>query len=130
MKILVAFDGSNVAKAAMEVALKHARAFDGELILVWSMAKGDEDQKEDILAAEKTLDYWKEQLDQKGIGCQTHLLIRCVEPGEDLVRFATDHDVEEIIMGIRRRSKVGKLLFGSTAQYVILNAPCPVVSVH
>ena len=130
MKILVAFDGSNVAKAAMEVALKHARAFDGELILVWSMAKGDEDQKEDILAAEKTLDYWKEQLDQKGIGCQTHLLIRGVEPGEDLVRFATDHDVEEIIMGIRRRSKVGKLLFGSTAQYVILNAPCPVVSVH
>lgn len=130
MKILVAFDGSNIAKAAMEVALKHARAFDGELLLVWSMAKGDEDQKEDILAAEKTLDYWKEQLDQKGIGCQTHLLIRGVEPGEDLVRFATDHDVEEIIMGVRRRSKVGKLLFGSTAQYVILNAPCPVVSVH
>ena len=37
--------------------------------------------------------------------------------------------VEEIIIGVRRRSKVGKLLFGSTAQYVILNAPCPVVSV-
>ena len=130
MKILVAFDGSNIAKAAMEVALKHARAFGGELLLVWSMAKGDEDQKEDIQAAEKTLDYWKDQLDQKGIGCQTHLLIRGVEPGEDLVRFATDHEVEEIIMGVRRRSKVGKLLFGSTAQYVILNAPCPVVSVH
>ena len=130
MKILVAFDGSNVAKAAKEVALKHARAFEGELLLVWSMVKGDEDQKEDIQAAEKTLDYWKDQLDQKGIGCQTHLLIRGVEPGEDLVRFATDHDVEEIILGIRRRSKVGKLLFGSTAQYVILNAPCPVVRVH
>jgi len=130
MKILVAFDGSNIAKAAMEVALKHARAFGGELLLVWSMAKGDEDQKEDIQAAEKTLDYWKDQLDQKGIGCQTHLLIRGVEPGEDLVRFATDHEVEEIILGVRRRSKVGKLLFGSTAQYVILNAPCPVVSVH
>jgi nucleotide-binding universal stress UspA family protein len=130
MKILVAFDGSNIAKAAMEVALKHARAFGGELLLVWSMAKGDEDQKEDIQAAEKTLDYWKDQLDQKGIGCQTHLLIRGVEPGEDLVRFATDHKVEEIILGVRRRSKVGKLLFGSTAQYVILNAPCPVVSVH
>lgn len=129
MKILVAFDGSNVAKAAMEVALKHARAFDAELLLVWSMVKGDEDQREDIQAAEKTLAYWKDRFAQKGIGCQTHLLIRGVEPGEDLVRFAADHDVEEIIMGVRRRSKVGKLLFGSTAQYIILNAPCPVVSV-
>jgi nucleotide-binding universal stress UspA family protein len=38
--------------------------------------------------------------------------------------------MEEIIIGVRRRSKVGKLLFGSTAQYVILKAPCPVVSVR
>jgi len=33
------------------------------------------------------------------------------------------------VVGVRRRSKVGKLLIGSTAQHVILNAPCPVVSI-
>ena len=37
--------------------------------------------------------------------------------------------VGEIIVGIVQKSKVGKLLFGSTAQYVILNASCPVVTV-
>jgi nucleotide-binding universal stress UspA family protein len=37
--------------------------------------------------------------------------------------------VDEIIIGIEKRSKVGKLLFGSNAQYIILEAPCPVVSV-
>jgi len=37
--------------------------------------------------------------------------------------------VDEIIVGVKRRSKVGKLLMGSTAQYVILQAPCPVVTV-
>lgn len=46
-----------------------------------------------------------------------------------LVGFADHNDIKEIVIGVRRRSKVGKLLFGSTAQYVILIASCPVVSV-
>ena len=130
MKILVAFEGSAAAKAALELAVKHAQVFNGELLLVWSMPKGDEDQQEEIHAAEKTLVYWKDHLERKGLVCQTHLLIRGIEAGEDVVRFAVDHHVEEIVIGVRRRSKVGKLLFGSTAQYVILNAPCPVVTVR
>jgi nucleotide-binding universal stress UspA family protein len=130
MKILVAFEGSNVTKAALEVAVKHARAFGGEMVLVWSMASGEENQQEAIQTAEKALAYWKDQLKEKGLDCQTHLLIRGLEAGEDLVRFATENKVEEIVIGVRRRSKVGKLLFGSTAQYVILNAPCPVVTVR
>jgi nucleotide-binding universal stress UspA family protein len=52
-----------------------------------------------------------------------------LQAGEDLVMLAEENKVDEIIIGVRRRSKVGKLLFGSTAQYVILNASCPVVSV-
>jgi nucleotide-binding universal stress UspA family protein len=32
-------------------------------------------------------------------------------------------------VGVKRRSKVGKILMGSTAQFVVLQAPCPVVSV-
>jgi nucleotide-binding universal stress UspA family protein len=46
-----------------------------------------------------------------------------------LVEFAGQNEIEEIVISVRRRSKVGKLLFGSTAQCVILTAPCPVVSV-
>jgi len=34
----------------------------------------------------------------------------------------------EIIVGVRMRSQVGKLLMGSTAQHVIINAPCPGVT--
>ncbi|MGW8186758.1 MAG: universal stress protein, partial [Desulfobacterales bacterium] len=56
-------------------------------------------------------------------------LVRGLSPGEDLVQFAKENRIDEIIIGVRRRSKVGKLVFGSTAQFVILNAPCPVVSV-
>ncbi len=37
--------------------------------------------------------------------------------------------MDEIIIGIEKKSKVGKLFFGSNAQYIILESPCPVVSV-
>jgi len=45
------------------------------------------------------------------------------------VEFAQDNKIDEIVIGVKRRSKVGKMVFGSNAQYVILNAPCPVVTV-
>jgi nucleotide-binding universal stress UspA family protein len=51
-------------------------------------------------------------------------------PDEDLVAYAKEQGIDEIAIGIRKRSKVGKLIFGSTAQYLILNAPCPVITVR
>jgi len=46
-----------------------------------------------------------------------------------LVTFAREEQVDEIIIGVKSRSKVGKILFDSTAQAVILTAECPVVTV-
>jgi nucleotide-binding universal stress UspA family protein len=40
-----------------------------------------------------------------------------------------ENQIKEIVVGVKRRSKVGKLLMGSTAQYVILKADCPVITV-
>ena len=57
-------------------------------------------------------------------------MIRGLSPGEDLVRFAEENKVDLVFVGVKRRSKVGKLLMGSAAQYVILNAPAPVVSIR
>ena len=51
------------------------------------------------------------------------------EVGEKIMAIAQRNRVNLIFLGIRKRSKVGKLLFGSTAQYVILNASCPVVTI-
>jgi nucleotide-binding universal stress UspA family protein len=67
--------------------------------------------------------------DEDGIQCETKLLVRGMTPGEDIVDYAKEKAIDEIIIGIKRRSKVGKLLFGSNAQYIIIKAPCPVVTV-
>jgi nucleotide-binding universal stress UspA family protein len=52
------------------------------------------------------------------------------EKGEAIVEFAEEHDVDLIVVGGRRRSPSGKAVFGSTAQAVMLNAPCPVTFVR
>ena len=129
MKILVGLDGSNSSKEALKLAKEHAKTFNATIDLVTSMEKGTEAQQKEIEQDEHDLENEKKLLEKDGISCQTHLLIRGMTPGEDIVEFAEQNEVDEIVIGVRRRSKVGKLVFGSTAQYVILNAHCPVVTV-
>jgi len=130
MKILVGYDGSNSSKEALKVARKHALSFGASVDVVTSMEKGTEQEQRDIEDAERGLEWAKSMFEEKGVNCKTHLLIRGMAPGEDLVQFAKDNKVDEIVVGVKRRSKVGKILMGSTAQFVVLQAPCPVVSVN
>lgn len=129
MKILVGYDGTNAAKEALSLAKEHVKAFGGSVNVVTSMEKGTESQREEIEQAERGLEWAKSVFEENDIDCKTHLLIRGLMPGEDIVQFAEENEADEIIVGVKRRSKVGKLLMGSTAQYVILKAKCPVVSV-
>jgi nucleotide-binding universal stress UspA family protein len=129
MKILVGYDGTSSAKEALNLAKSHAKAFDASVEVVTSMHKGTESERKAIEQAERGLAYAKSLFDDDDIACGTHLLIRGASPGEDLIEFANEHSIDEIIVGVNRRSKVGKLLLGSTAQYVILQALCPVVTV-
>lgn len=130
MKLLVGYDGSNAALAAIELTKKHARAFQAEKVyLVRSMEGGQEVTRREFDNAEHELGRVNRTFTDDGIPSEPHFLVRGLSPGEDLVRFAKENGVDEMVIGVRRRSKVGKLVFGSTAQYVILNAPCPVVCV-
>lgn len=129
MKIMIGYDGSNSAKEALQVAKKHAKAFGASVEVVTSMEKGTENQQKDIEVSEQGLEWAKSVFSDAGIACQSHLLIRGMEVGEDIVQFAKENGIDQIVVGVKRRSKVGKLLMGSTAQYIILKAHCPVLSV-
>ena len=129
MKILVGYDGSRVAEDALKLAREHARVFGAEVHLFTSLQQSHELQKEDIEKAETKLDNLKLNFDFDKIPCETYTSVSYQTSGEDLVQFAKDNAIDFIFIGVRKRSKVGKLVFGSTAQYVILEAPCPVVSV-
>lgn len=129
MKIMVGYDSSNVSKEALKLAKKHAKAFDAEVYVITSMIGGREVPREEFSRAESGLEYAETFLKEDNISCETRLLVRGMSPGEDLVEFAKEKKIDEIIVGVRKRSKVGKFLLGSTAQYLIIKAPCPVVAV-
>ena len=129
MNILVGFDGSKIANDVIKLANKHAKAFKANVYIVTSLEQGPDLKKEDIDKAESKLEKIETSFKADDITSEAQASVSFQSPGEALVRFAKDNDVDEIIIGIKRRSKVGKFVFGSTAQYVILKAPCPVVSV-
>ncbi|MFH0726674.1 MAG: universal stress protein [Pseudomonadota bacterium] len=129
MRIMVCYDGSDQSKKAVQLARLQAGAFDGEVLIVTTLEKGTPENQDEIEAAKKGLEEAQALMAAGGIKCHTHLLIHGLETGEDLVKFAAENRIDMAIIGIIKKSKVGKLFFGSTAQYLILNAPCPVLTV-
>lgn len=131
MKILVAFSGSKSSCAAVQLAEQHAIVWDAKLEIVNTKHQRNLLTFHEIDRAERELKKRiKELLNSDKLKFETHMLIAGETSGKELVKFARRNQIDEVIIGLGKRSKVGKLLFGSTAQYVILNAPCPVVTVH
>ncbi len=129
MKLMVCYENSNSAQEALKLSIQHAKHFNAKVYLVTSLIGGSKDNAEENSKAESNLEFGKSLLEKEGVECESRLLIRGMQSGEDLIKFANDNEIDEILIGIQRTSKVGKLLFGSTAQYVILEARCPVVTV-
>ena len=67
------------------------------------MGSGAEDNLHKVKAAENDLEYVQTLFGKSTIPCKTHLLVRGLSPGKDLVDFAKENEIDEIIVGVRRR---------------------------
>ena len=129
MKFLVGYNGSKSAQAALALARDFAKVFQATVYVVASMEGGSSEKIEDIAKAREDLEYADNFLKQESIDCEVREMVRGLSPGEDLIKFARDNDIDQIFVGIEKKTRTRKILLGSTAQYVILKAPCPVISV-
>lgn len=130
MRFLVAFNGSEMAKAALSLARTHAETFGATVFVVTSMGGGRAEKPEEIARVTKELEAAEHFLKEKRIGCEVHQLARGMTAGEDLVNFAEENEIDQIFVGVEKKSRTQKIILGSTAQYIILKAPCPVTSVN
>ena len=130
MKFMVCYDGSKEAKKALELAREHAKVWGASLEVVNSIMREISLKRSFIEKKEQSLENEiNELLGGSDIPYKVELLIDTLQPEEQMVQFAKKERIDQIFVGIEKKSKVGKLVFGSTAQYMILKTPCPVVSV-
>ena len=116
-------------RQVLALAKQQAQAFKAEVHLLRFLEQGPELSREAIQQAEQNLDQVKREFATLALACDTHVVVSALSAGEEIVQFAEQNSIDLIVIGVRRRSKVGKLLFGSNAQLIILTAPCPVLTV-
>jgi nucleotide-binding universal stress UspA family protein len=114
--IVVAYSSRPEGQAALKRALSEARLRGAALVVVNTSPEGDTAG----LAAE---------LAASGVTSEIRTPADVHDSAEELIRTAETADADFIVIGLRRRSPVGKLLLGSNAQRVLLDAACPVLAV-
>ena len=99
--------------------------------LLHCMAVKPDEQLEALEAAEKDLETARQCFAADKIPVETHLhlIVSGMSPGEDLVQFGKKIGADEIILGVQKKSKLRKLIFGSTILHALLKSHCPVVTI-
>lgn len=127
--IVVGYVPKPEGQAALMRAAEEAKLREASLVVVNSHRGGREFDPEDALETEKQLQDVREKLNEVGVEHEIRQLVRGMDPADDLIKVATDTDADFIVIGLRRRSPVGKLILGSNAQRILLDSPCPVLAV-
>ncbi|APF40386.1 universal stress protein [Neomicrococcus aestuarii] len=127
MTIVVGYISSDEGEAAFEAAISHAK-LTGEKLLVLNTTRGDRlvDQN---FAQEDELAEVASRLTAEGLDHEILQPLRGHDPADEILELAGRRNASLIVIGLRKRSPVGKLLMGSTAQRILLQAESPVLAV-
>ena len=127
--VVVGYVPKPEGEAAHDRGIDEAKLRGARIVVVNSHRGGQEFDAPAAAKAEKQMEAVKAKLETSGLTYELRQLVRGFEPAEDLIGIADDASAELIVIGLRRRSPVGKLILGSNAQRILLDARCPVLAV-
>lgn len=127
MIIVVGYLPTREGSAAMDHAVAQAKRLDGRVVVVNTGKNGDNSDRS--FAGPQDLDAIDQELTVAGIEHEIRQVTSGESAAEALIAAATEVSADLIVIGMRRRSPVGKIITGSTAQAVLMDAACPVLSV-
>ena len=129
MAIVVGYVPTKEGRAALRRAADECLLRKTNLVVINSHRGGKDFDQAEADSFEKELVKVQSELDSVGIDHEVRQLIRGNEPAEDLIAVADEVKAEFIVIGLRRRTPLGKLIMGSNAQRILLDASCPVMAV-
>lgn len=136
-KILIATDGSQYSRAAIEKGLEIASAqgsYVDALYVVDTRALAGTDGVPEPTNMYQLLEQEGkravDQVKQAGKGLEVETFVLAGHPSTTIARFAKDNDVDLIVVGTLGKSGLEELLLGSVADKVVRMAPCPVLVVR
>ena|SRR5437899_6905187 len=127
--IVVGYVAKPEGRAALHRAVDEARLRNARLLVVSSNKGGLLQDTDAVKEADIELDKVSQELRDEGIAFEVRGLVRGNEPADDLIAVAEETNADFIVIGLRRRTPVGKLILGSNAQRILLDATCPVLAV-
>ena len=126
--VVVGWVRSPEGQAAVEAAVEETRRRNGRLVLVHS-SRGGHENPATVVELRDALEELETRLRGEGLQVAVHDYVRGKDPADDLIEVAEKEGAALIVIGLRRRTPVGKLLLGSNAQEILLRADCPVLAV-
>ncbi|MEO8329678.1 MAG: universal stress protein [Candidatus Nanopelagicales bacterium] len=127
--IVVGYVPTPEGEAALDRAIAEAQLREATLIIATSQRGGRTADYEDLALTDQQVSGLRARMSQAGIKHDVRGLVRGNDPADDIVGVAEEADADLIVIGIRRRSPVGKLIMGSNAQRILLDAECAVLAV-
>jgi len=126
MTVVVGYIPDPYGEAALAAGIEEAERRGTDLVVV-NATKGDAlvDRR---YVGEAGMAALEERLAGVGVSHQVRQAMGA-DVAEEILRAAADTEAEVIVIGLRHRTPVGKLIMGSVAQQVLLDAPCWVLAV-
>ena len=132
-RILVCLDGSSLAEQILPYATEVAQRFNSKLILLQvippsSVSVGTETASEIIGPAKAYLEHVAQPLREKGLDVECATLFDT--PGKAIITYADKNEVELIAIATHGRSGLGRVLFGSVADFVLKESRVPILIIR
>jgi nucleotide-binding universal stress UspA family protein len=109
-------------EAALAASIAEAQLRHADLVVVSAHRAGHDD-------VQAELDEVRTRVEDAGVKVDVRHPESGLEASEDLLNIVEEVGAELVVIGLRRRTPVGKLILGSNAQRILLDSHCPVLAV-
>jgi len=127
MTIIVGYIPRPEGRAALDKGIEIAKRRNERLIVV--NASHDGEHADASMVDAPTAEHLEQELATSGVNYEFKQFIRGHNVVQEIEDLVAAHDASLLVIGIRKRTAIGKLIMGSVAQELLLSVPCPVLAV-